>query len=353
MKILLVSALPPPAGGIATWTERYLEYCSTHNIMTSIVNIALRGNRLQRINDKINIKDELKRTVHVIMDMHKEVESSDATVVHMNTSCGSLGIFRDYLCVREAYKKKLPIVLHFHCNVDNRVHGRARMRALKRMTQMADQILVLNSTSENFVSQFSKTKPTIIPNFVNSDFLTDKHRIRENIQEVVFVGHVQITKGSKEILETAAQLPEIHFTMIGPIADEIAALHCPSNVSLVGPKDPDEVKQFLEEADIFLFPSYTEGFSLSLTEAMATGLPAIATEVGANRDMLEDKGGIIVPVKNTDAIVEAIAKLEDKELRKQLSDWEIDKVRNHYLTDIVMGQLTDIYKGLEIKSGMF
>ena len=349
MKVLLVSALPPPAGGIASWTERYLEYCNVHKIDISIVNIALNGDRGKKINDKTNIKDELKRTFRVINDMRKEVKSSGATVVHMNTSCGPLGIFRDYLCVREAYKRKLPIVLHFHCNIENRVHGHGGMWALKKMTLMADEILVLNSTSKEFVAPLSRVEPTIIPNFINSDFLTDKHLIREKIKEVVFVGHVQITKGSKEILEAAAKLPDIHFSLIGPVADEIALLPCPQNVSLVGPKAPNEVKQYLQDADLYLFPSYTEGFSLSLTEAMAMGLPAVATDVGANKDMLEDKGGIIIPVKDSGAIVDAISKVQDEAIRKQMSEWVINKVRDHYLTDTVMGQLIDIYKGMETR----
>ncbi len=350
MKVLLVSALPPPAGGIASWTERYLEYCNIHNIETSIVNIALSGNRGQKINDKTNIKDELKRTSHVINDMRKEVKLSGATIVHMNTSCGPLGIFRDYLCVRKAYKRKLPIVLHFHCNVENRVHGHGGMWALKRMTEMADKILVLNSASKEFVAPLSKTEPTIIPNFINHDFLTDKHQIRENIKEIVFVGHVQATKGSKEILEAAEKLPDIHFSLIGPVADEIANLPCPQNVSLVGPKAPNEVKQYLQDADLYLFPSYTEGFSLSLTEAMAMGLPAIATDVGANKDILEDKGGIIIPIKDSGAIVEAISKVQDEVIRKQMSEWVISKVRNQYLTDTVMGQLIAIYREMETRS---
>lgn len=347
MKILLVSALPPPAGGIATWTERYLEYCNTHNIETSIVNIALSGNRGQKINDKTNIKDELKRTKRVINNIRKEVKCSGATVVHMNTSCGPLGIFRDYLCIREAYLKKIPIVLHFHCNVENRVHGLAGMWALKRMTQMADQILVLNSTSKKFVAPFSRSKPVLIPNFINSDFLTDNHETREKINEIVFVGHVQITKGSKEILEAAAMLPDIHFTLIGPVADEIAALTCPQNVSLVGPKTPNEVKQYLQNADIYLFPSYTEGFSLSLTEAMATGLPAVATDVGANRDMLEGKGGIIIPVKDSRAIVQAIKDLASSNVREEMSKWSIQKVKKTYLTKTVMEKIMHIYQTLE------
>lgn len=347
MKVLLVSALPPPAGGIAVWTERYLEYCEKNGIDVSLVNIALTGTRGTKINDHTSIVDEVKRTKRVLRDMRSQLNTVNPSVVHMNSSCGPFGIYRDLLCVKAAYKKGIPIVLHFHCNIENRVSGKAGMWALNKMTSMAKRTLVLNSSSKSFLETHTNSRPQIVPNFIDSDFLVKKHSIREQIKEIAFVGHVQITKGSKEILEAAAQLPNIHFTMIGPVADEISALPCPNNVTLVGPKKPEEVKKYLLDADLYLFPSYTEGFSLSLTEAMATGLPAIATDVGANKDMLENTGGIIIPVQDSEAIVEAIKQLQDKDLRREASEREIKKVRGYYLTETVMNQLVDIYKRTE------
>lgn len=342
-RVLLVSALPPPEGGIATWTERYIEYCKANSISEEIVNIALSGDRALKINNRTNIMDEFKRTNRVLKDMRLKVKTSNSTVVHMNTSCGKLGIFRDYLCVREAYRKKIPIILHFHCNVENRIHGQVGLWALKKMIGMSSKILVLNSSSKNFIAPFSNSEPIIVPNFINCNFLVDEHQIRDEIKEVVFVGHVQVSKGCKEILESAKLLPNIHFTLIGPVADEIGSLTCPSNVSLLGPKSQEEVKQYLLNSDLYLFPSYTEGFSLSLTEAMATGLPAVATDVGANKDMLEDKGGAIIPVKNVNAILQAIISLSSVSVRKDISQWCIHKVMDNYLTETVMGKIIEIY----------
>lgn len=343
MKIMLVSALPPPAGGIAVWTERYLEYCKKWAINVELVNIALTGLRGKKINDRTSLVDEFTRTLRVLRDMNRKLDETNPSVVHMNTSCGPFGIFRDLLCVKAAKKRRVPIILHFHCNVENRVHGKAGMWALNKMIGMASKVLVLNSTSKSFVEPYSKTIPLIVPNFINGDFLTDDHIIRKEIREIVFVGHVQITKGCREILEVAAKMPDIHFTLIGPVADEIATIPCPDNVYLAGPKEPNEVKWYLQKADLFLLPSYTEGFSLSLTEAMSTGVPAIATDVGANKDMLEDKGGVIIPVRDADAIVKSIIELMDTNRRQQMSEWEIRKVRTYYLTETVMEQLINIY----------
>lgn len=196
-----------------------------------------------------------------------------------------------------------------------------------------------------------KKNPIIVPNFVNSDFLMETHEIRDEIKEIVFVGHVQETKGSRELLKAAEQFPEIHFTLIGPVASEIAALPCPANVSMVGQKSTAEVKRFLMSADLFLFPSYTEGFSLSLTEAMSMGVPVIATDVGANQDMIENKGGVIIPARDSAAIVTAIKTLQTPDIRKKMSDWSINKVKNNYLTEKVMNRLVGLYESFEKTDG--
>ena len=61
--------------------------------------------------------------------------------------------------------------------------------------------------------------------------------------------------------------------------------------------------------------------------------------------MIENEGGVIIPVGEADAIVKAIDLLkEDRELRLKMSIWNIQKVRSVYLLDAVMKKLTKIYK---------
>lgn len=78
---------------------------------------------------------------------------------------------------------------------------------------------------------------------------------------------------------------------------------------------------------------------------MAAGLPVIATDVGANAEMIEKEGGIIIPAGEADAIVKAIDLLkEDRELRLKMSIWNVGKVRSVYLLDAVMEKLIKIYE---------
>ena len=115
-------------------------------------------------------------------------------------------------------------------------------------------------------------------------------------------------------------------------------------VTLLGQKDYLEVKIYYERANVYLFPSHTEGFSMLLTEAMAAGLPCIATDVGANKDMLEDKGGIIIPAGDGTAIIQASESMSDSTVRQKMSNWNIDKVKNEYTLEKVMYRIYNIYQ---------
>lgn len=335
MCILLISPLPPPAGGIATWTTQYMEYCRKVGAEVLPVNTTVGSGRDGKRGVK-GIFDELTRTIHILHQMRKRLcEHPD--VVHLNTSCGTLGIFRDLLCAEMASRKNIPVVSHFHCDVKNYVTGRAQKKALKKMLSLSEKAFALNSVSCQMLAEYSNPqKVRIVPNFISTDKLSDGHEIRDRVKEIVYVGHIRIEKGIGELLQAAKSLSELHFTLVGPVYWDIPAELMSANVTLTGPKTHEQVKEYLQNADVFLFPSYSEGFSMALTEAMAEGLPAIASDVGANRDMLSDRGGVIIPVKNVQAIVDAFDKISPSDVRQRMSDWNRSRVKEEYLTDRVM-----------------
>lgn len=345
MKVLLISPLPPPEGGIAVWTKKYKDYCAQHGPELVIVNTALIGARAERINRKRNYADEVRRTFRVLKDLHKKLKNNNPDIVHLNTSCSRFGLYRDYLCLRMAVKKHKPLILHCRCNVEDQLGAsKSSHRLFEKMVKQADRVLVLNRKSKQYAEKIAGSKVILVPNFVDEKMLSDSITVHERIQEVVFVGHVQKTKGAEEILEAASHLPQIHFNMIGPVQDEIAKKDRPINVEYIGNLPSQEVREHLKRADVFVFPSYTEGFSNALVEAMGMGLPVVTTDVGANHDMIEENGGIIVPVGDGMAIVSALEKIDAIQVRKEMSEWNRNKVRKCYLQDEVMKQLLAIYR---------
>ena len=110
-----------------------------------------------------------------------------------------------------------------------------------------------------------------------------------------------------------------------------------------GRKSHDEAMEIMKKADAFLFPSYTEGFSMVMLEAMAAGLPIIATDVGSNADMIETKGGVIIKPQSSNEIVQAIENIRPPKVRAEMSKWNLHKVESSYRDDAVFKQIQEVY----------
>jgi glycosyltransferase involved in cell wall biosynthesis len=347
MRVLLISALPPPSGGIATWTEYYINYFNKKQTPLYVVNTALCGRRASNINYKTTVKDEFLRTKRIFVDYISHLHAFKPSIVHVNTPCCYLGFYRDFLCVLLARIKNIPVIIHFHCDTSSMVKGIIKKFVFNIMCQYAEKILVLNKRSYDFIKSKYQNKTTIVPNFIDESFVVNTHTIRNTIEKAIYVGHTYRDKGIFELIETAACFPDIEFSVVGPISKELEACQLTNNVKLLGVLSHEAVRSYLLDSDIFVFPSYAEGFSLSLTEAMACGLPAVASDVGANMDMLENKGGLIVPAKNSMSIVSSIKQMYSPLRRKEMSDWEIRKIKDSYTTNIVLDSLQEIYTSIQ------
>ena len=344
LKILLLSPLPPPSGGIATWTVRYEQYCREHQIPVSIVNNALVGARKEKKSLKRNLWDEARRAAGIISGLIRQIHKEKPDIIHLNSSCSRFGVFRDCICALIGRMHSIPVVLQCHCNIQDQVHSKLAESAFRVMASVSNSVLVLNRFSAEYARRFAGERVIIVPNFADENDIYERKGVADEIRQIVFVGHVSKKKGAIEMFEAAAQFPEIRFVLAGSVQKDMEELPHGSNVELLGPQPHETVLQLLREADVFLFPSHTEGFANALLEAMAAGLPVIATDVGANAEMIENEGGIIIPVNDANAIVEAIQQLQDTpERRLEMGTWNVQKVKNEYLLDAVMSQLIDVY----------
>ena len=345
MKILLLSPLPPPSGGIATWTVRYEQYCREHQIPVSIVNNALVGARKEKKSLKRNLWDEVRRAAGIIGGLIRQIHKEKPDIIHLNSSCSRFGVFRDCICALIGRMHSIPVVLQCHCNIQDQVRSKLAESAFRVMASVSKSVLVLNRFSAEYSRRFAGERVIIVPNFADENDIYERKGVADEIRQIVFVGHVRREKGAIEMFEAAAQFPEIRFVLAGPVQKDMEELPHGSNVELLGPQPHETVLQLLREADVFLFPSHTEGFANALLEAMAAGLPIIATDVGANAEMIENEGGIIIPVKDANAIFEAIQAFKGApDYRLGMSNWNTKKVRTAYLLSTVMGKIMDIYE---------
>lgn len=328
-------------GGIGAWTDAYLSELLNHKIVN--IDISPIGKRKIKVNSKRNYIDEIFRTYKIIYRLIKALKENKFDVAHINSSLGSLGIIRDYLCLKIIKKRKLKTIVQFHCDIKAQLKSNnIKYYFLGKISRLADKVLVLNKDSYLYLREVHGVKAFLVPNFINKEMIVKSHKINKKIQSILFVGYVQKEKGSLEIIDAAQYFPEIEFRLAGIVDRNIAKLEFGKNVVMLGGIGKEEVVDEMDKADVFLFPSYSEGFSIALLEAMARGLPIIATDVGANKEMIGKDGGIIINKKSVIEIRNAIKHIEDKNVREKMSINNIEKVKK-YETKNVIKTIMNIY----------
>lgn len=342
MKIMLISPLPPPSGGIASWTTRFLAW-SKGKLDVLVVNTALIGTRAAKAGARMKVCEELSRSLRIVRETAAKLREKP-DIVHLNTSCSKVGIMRDWLCVRMANMRGVPVIVHCHCNIEDQLgSGKLAISFFRNMVKLSSAVLVLNDRSKCFVQRFGSNRVRICPNFVLEEQIAASHVIRDTLETFLYVGDVRFAKGSDDIYQLADQFPEKRFVLAGSVAEEMKAVKKPKNVTLLGRLEASDVCKWMDQADVFLFPSLTEGFSNALLEAMARGLPVLATDVGANMDMIEKRGGEIVAVHDMAAMKAAVIRMESCSLRAQMSAWNIRKTAECYTQNVVICGLLDDY----------
>ena len=350
MKVLLVSVVTQNSkGGIATWTDTYLSECHKYDIDCSLLNIATIGRRAKQGNAKRSLKDEVRRTKKIFDDLRRLLKESEYDVVHLNTSGATFGVIRDYLIAKAIAKKQTSakIIVHFHCDIEFQIKKNLQKSFLKKMMTLTKTALVLNSSSYNYLKQTFGIDSIIVPNFIElSAVKTTPVIIQREISKALFVGYIQEQKGARELFWLAEECPEVNFRLIGEVHDDIKTWDKPHNLVFCGTKKREEIFEMLDDSDLFVFPTHSEGFSLALLESMARGIPSIVTNVGANIDMIENKGGCVVDIEDVVAMKKAITYMNDMEVRKEMSDWLVKKVREKYTVEEVFRRIADIYLSL-------
>lgn len=150
---------------------------------------------------------------------------------------------------------------------------------------------------------------------------------------VLFVGGDFVRKGGQELLDATSGLrdaAELDVVTGSPVPQAAARPDCRVHVGLA-PQSPELVALY-READVFVLPSRGDCFPQAVAEAMACGLPVVATTVGAIPDMVEDGvNGYLVPPRAPAALRRAILALAGSpELRREMGERGLDRARREH-----------------------
>lgn len=167
------------------------------------------------------------------------------------------------------------------------------------------------------------------------------------------VANLRMVKGIQVLLRAAKILEKKHPSMFFLVAGDgvdrkrLEALaeeyEVSAKVSFVGWLE--DVPNFLSSLDIYVQPSLTEGFSNSILEAMAAGLPVIATAVGGNKEIIShQKDGLLVEPDDSEAIARSIEFLyDDQQKRIEIAKAGRTKVFISYTLSYMLDQYESFY----------
>ena len=238
----------------------------------------------------------------------------------------------------------LPFVLTLR-GKEARQAGSALRNVLMRAVRAADRIVTVSSALRALAVQLGAdpARVQVIGNGVDARRFQPLPRgdarralgLAEDAQVLISVGTLVERKGFHRVIALLPRLalrhPNLIFLIVGgagPEGDDsvrlraqVASLGLQQRVRFVGPLAPDALREALSAADVFVLASRYEGWANVLLEAMACGLPVVATDVGGNAEVVCDRSlGRIVRLGDASALDGALEEALD-------ADWDHATIR--------------------------
>lgn len=351
-------------GGITNYYKSLTKY------FTLPVDYLLRGSRSWPYRE--NLVSETIRIVKDIWIFFLHTRTKKYTLVQTNTSFSSWALYRDAAFILIAKFSKLKIIVFFRGwdqSLAERI-GVRHLRLFKKVYFQADAIIDLSKKNIERLEKWGFKKPIYLETTVvdkelvkdiSLDYLNKKYDLtKRKMSTILYLSRIERTKGIYEAIEAfrllLAKYPYLQLSIAGDGREDgevrnFIKRNNIKNTSFTGYIEGNEKRKVFMEADIYLFPSYYEGMPNSVLEAMAFGLPVVATNVGGLPDFfINGTFGYITDDKQPEVLAELIEKIMViPELGRKMSLNNYKYANEQFLSDKVVKRIESIYE-LVIKS---
>lgn len=253
-------------------------------------------------------------------------------LVHVH-SASNASFWRKSAFLLAAFAANRPVIFHLHGGgfLDfYRRCGRARRAFLRFVLDQSSEIVVLSDVWRRRMARMTRNPNIrVIASPVEAGELLTIERKPTVSANLVFVGRLDPNKGLHELVDALARLGRRHERLRLCLAGEgdrdtiaryAAARGVGPALSFAGWVAGERKRLVLAEADVFVLPSYIENLPMSVLEAMAAGLPVVATDVGGIPELVKDDvNGRLVAPRDVEALTAALGDvLDDPELRLRM-----------------------------------
>lgn len=327
MRILMLNYEYPPLGGGAALVTYYLlkEFSKYENLEIDLVSSSIDKEKIIEFSDKIKVHllNIGKKNKNIHFQTIKDLLSYSFKAYKY---CNSLikkkkfdfcHAFFTVPCGYIALKLKLPFILSLQGSDVPFYNKRFFLLDLLFFKNLSKKIWknasFITSNSEGLTNLAKKIKNDIdiklIYNGVDIDEFKQKEYKENNKITLISTGRLIERKGYHFLIKAMNGLEDFRLILIGTgnMEDELRKLAKELNVDVEfkGALPHEKIKEELRKADIFVLPSLNEGMSISLLEAVATGLPVIVTDVGGTKELVQ-QNGIVIEKGNIEKLREAL-----------------------------------------------
>jgi spore coat protein SA len=289
--------------------------------------------------------------LRVLRPLLEKLKRGDILYIHNRPECADV-------LARIAEQRGIRLVLHMHNSLLHPL-SRKHLPALRDVPVVFCSEFLRKEATAAYPNHFQQTH--VVYNGADSDKFCAENRTKKSVPRIIFTGRLVPYKGAHVLLDAMRILQsqgiKAKCTIVGGSAfggsrptryvKKLERMR-PGNTELIGYRIGDEVASLLRQADIFCCPSiWNDPFPLSLLEAMASGLPVVASRTGGIPEALAYGGGILVPPDDREALATALQQLlQDASYRQILGGEALQASRGHFLWDSVRDKYESVIRGL-------
>ena len=364
-RLLLVGPLPPPLGGVQLVIDMQLRSSLAREFELHVVDTSKRELRWAVENPT------WKTPLYFLRDFSRLIRTlvrvrPDAALVHATSSPS---ILRDWMFMVTARLFGARVICHYHGTLHARFPSvRTRIgRAVGRlMMSVARRVIVLSPTFQREMGEAWKRDDLVCaPNMADVALFrsvpadTPAPWLASGERAVLFVGRMSAPKGIYDLFDAIPRVierhPQARFVLVGVaesdamepvIRAEAQRRGIAGRVTFLGSLEGRDKAAAFVTSKMIVVPSWTEAFPLVIPEAMAAGLPVIATAVGAIPDFVkEGEDGFLIAPKNPPELADRICRLLDDEgLRRRIGERVRERAPREFAIEIGCGKVLEAVK---------
>jgi glycosyltransferase involved in cell wall biosynthesis len=364
IRVLISGHLPPPMGGMAAFYQSLLSSSLPDRVnlcfvITSSQKRVLSSSGKLTISNLISALGDCARFTRAIL-IHRPQISHIATTV-------GLSFLKHSVCVMIARFVGGRVLLHPHCSLSAFYDERPMWWRwfVRQIIHQTHGIVALSSEWSKLRSVLPACPVYYLPNAI--DLTPYRGIAEERISQarmngplrVLYLGYLGRAKGTFDLIEAAREVRskgiDVSFDLVGDelasgeygqVRERIDAATLNGYVKLYAPAYGPEKIAFLRKAHVFIYPSYYEGMPIAVLEAMACGLPIVATRVGGLPDLVVDGvNGLLVEPGRPDQLATALTMMcLDKGFLHPMQQKSHQFAFEQYDMEQRVTHLVDIYK---------